>query len=843
MSARVRRRGWTAAAIAASGTLTLSLALLAVLPPDQADATFPGLSGQVVYVGAQDNDFDLYAVDPAGGSPIDLTNTPDNDEHDPAWSPSGSMLAYARGDAHFDIWVMGADGSDPTNLTPGANDGGGNAGRHPTWSPDGLTIAYTDATDIWSMAPDGSGKQNLTDTPVSGGGVESDPVYSPDGERIAFVRGLDLWVMNSDGSDQHAVVESTKAERSPDWSPDGAAIVFERSGEIWTVSPDGSNLAPLVTVAAGGGTTPAYSPDGLRVAFSSSGFGAQNGPDIITVGTDGTGAVRLAGRSGLTDFEPAWQSVVDDADLNVTVVDTPDPVRVGGPVSYQVTVTNQSDVDARMTTLTSLLPSRAGFGSATADQGTCRQRRTALTCRLGTVPALGSVGVTVVVDPTSTFDIALAGTVTASNPDPDQADNSFDEDTEVLPPESEVPNPALTWTAPDRYADHDGDGLLDENAFNNPKGNRIPFEMVLSGCDSNPIGGITSYAFEVTLPGGQRLTQTSSSCEFAFEPPKEGKYPVTLTITTHGGETRTLERDVPFRDYFIVSLGDSIASGEGNPDRICVGPCAVPWAEATPAYWQFQPCHRSAISGPSRGARAIETADPTTSVTFVHLACSGAQVTRGILQKWPGIEPDGDLMVPPQANVLEALMKAWGRKPDAVLVSIGANDAEFAGAVTECLLPGRCQNNADFVKQVKKRIARLPDRYAMLDKRLDSLGIPGRKVFITEYPDVTRNEEGNFAECIATLFPSEWQWASDHVVDPLNAHVRKAANKDRHGWNVVGVHQAFRNHGYCSSASWIVRLQESFLWQGHEHGAFHPNIPGHQTYGASIAAALRARLE
>jgi len=835
MLARAAHKRGTAA-LAAAAT---AAALLTLAPVGGARATVSGLDGLIAYAGALDNDYDIYVVDPAGGTPKNLTRTPANNERDPVWSPAGDRIAFARAQSHLDVWVMNSDGSEPVNLTPGANDGMGNAGRRPAWSPDGLLIAYEDSGDIWSMNADGSDKHNLTGTPAVSG-LEGDPMYSPDGSRIVYVRDLDLWVMDADGGNQHALVQAAQAERSPDWSPDGLSVVYERNGEVWQVDADGTGAAALFTSGQGGGTGPAYSPQGDQVTFATTGLGAHGGSDIAVIGADGSDARLVAGTETLTDLEPSWQAKVDKVNLGVTVVDTPDPAHVDEDVSYVVTVANAFN-EARAVALGMAVPSGAAFVSATPEQGTCTRRRSTVTCQLGTLPGGTDATVTLVVTPTSTFDLVLSGAVTSGNPDPDPTNNAFREETAVLPPPGVEPRSLITWSVPDRYADHDGDGFLDENRFTNPKGAKVPFEMVLHGCDSSPLGAITSYRFVVTLPSGQRLTQSSPSCDFAFEPPKEGTYPVQLEITTTDGTTVKSKRDVPFRDYFIVSLGDSIASGEGNPDRICDQGCH--WWDP-PETWQDRPCHRSALSGPSRAAQLIEEGDPTTSVTFVHLACSGAQVTKGILEAWPGIEPDGSKLVRPQIDVMRDLIKAWGRKPDAVLVSIGANDAEFADAVLVCLLDGRCQNDKDFVKKVKQRLARLPDRYARLDKALDGQGIAGRKVFITEYPDVTKDHEGEYSQCLPWLYPSEWEWADKNVVQPLNDAVRRAANKDSYGWNVVGgIYKGFHNHGYCATLHWIVRLEESIDRQGDQNGAFHPNGPGHTFYGQQIAAAVLPRLD
>ncbi len=87
---------------------------------------------------------------------------------DPAWSPDGSRLAFARRTGgHLHLFVANADGTGATQITDGTEDD-----RQPTWSPDGRAIAFcsmhpNDAgwvqANLFAVHPDGSGLTQLTE--------------------------------------------------------------------------------------------------------------------------------------------------------------------------------------------------------------------------------------------------------------------------------------------------------------------------------------------------------------------------------------------------------------------------------------------------------------------------------------------------------------------------------------------------------------------------------------------------------------------------------------------------------------------------------------------------------
>jgi Tol biopolymer transport system component len=166
-------------------------------------------------------------MDSDGTNQTNITKTPDVDELYPDFSPDGSRMCLYLGDLGpgsgpgSGIYVMNADGSDPTRLTDE------HAGVGCEWSPDGKKIAYSYhpdfrggkwPDDVYVMNADGSGKVNLTSNPER----DTSPTWSPDGMRIAFASDRDgdyeIYTMRSDGSNvAHVTANSNTKDVDPDW--------------------------------------------------------------------------------------------------------------------------------------------------------------------------------------------------------------------------------------------------------------------------------------------------------------------------------------------------------------------------------------------------------------------------------------------------------------------------------------------------------------------------------------------------------------------------------------------------------------------------------------------------
>jgi hypothetical protein len=126
------------------------------------------------------------------------------------------------------------------------------------------------------------------------------PSWSPSHATIAFLRDGGLWTMSALGDDQRrladvpaAVPVSEAHVTTPAWSPDGSRIAFVGPGtKIWIVRADGSGARRL-TSRDGREVSPSWSPDGARVAFASDGAGNW---DVYVASVDGIGLLPLASR-------------------------------------------------------------------------------------------------------------------------------------------------------------------------------------------------------------------------------------------------------------------------------------------------------------------------------------------------------------------------------------------------------------------------------------------------------------------------------------------------------------------------------------------------------------------
>jgi Tol biopolymer transport system component/predicted Ser/Thr protein kinase len=281
------------------------------------------------------------------------------------WLPIANRIVLSGGGLG---WVA-VDGGEAGNMT----DPKGEVDVHPTLSPDGRYLAFVRTLGIaeapsqilfWRLddkqlpqgeakavtaalqgvgglawAPDGGslivsalsrGANHLYRVQFPGGKVE--PIagisaagflggglsISASGRNMALAvaeSDTDIWRVAGPGwpesqprPEPQRLIASTRDDVSPAYSPDGKRIAFEsqRTGnqEIWSVDAEGHDAVQLTNFGGPPVGSPRWSPDGSKIAFDSRRVGTG---DIFIVSANGGKATRLTA-DGASHALPAWSS-------------------------------------------------------------------------------------------------------------------------------------------------------------------------------------------------------------------------------------------------------------------------------------------------------------------------------------------------------------------------------------------------------------------------------------------------------------------------------------------------------------------------------------------------------
>jgi hypothetical protein len=245
-----------------------------------------------------------------------------------------------------------------------------------------------------------------------------------------------------------------------------------------------------------------------------------------------------------------------------------------------------------------------------------------------------------------------------------------------------------------------------------------------------PVGAVCAWSFD----DGEGPQQSTFDCAEPINLRARYGRPTVATVDVSSGPDvpQRVVTEILVRDVLIAGLGDSIASGEGNPDRAIAlsddGFCFRSYlggatgqfyrpsragfkgGRACESYetlqaWQRQSalwfnsaCHRSLYSYQTRAALALAVKYPHIAVTYLPLACSGATIADGLFgaqraRECPPTKSGGNCQgnVNAQLSELrEAMAAAKRRQParklDAILLSIGANDINFSGLVADVIV-------------------------------------------------------------------------------------------------------------------------------------------------------------
>jgi len=245
-----------------------------------------------------------------------------------------------------------------------------------------------------------------------------------------------------------------------------------------------------------------------------------------------------------------------------------------------------------------------------------------------------------------------------------------------------------------------------------------------------PVGATCAWSFD----DGDGPRQSTFDCAEPVNFRARYGRPTVATVEVSSGSEapQRVATEIMVRDIFIAGLGDSIASGEGNPDRpialsdegfcfrsylrtagaqyyrpsragykggrACEAPDTLQAWQRQSALWFNSACHRSLYSYQTRTALALAVQYPHIAVTYLPLACTGATIPDGLFggqraRECPPTKSGSACQGTVNAQLTElreAVAAAKKRQPDRkldlILLSVGANDINFSGLVADVIV-------------------------------------------------------------------------------------------------------------------------------------------------------------
>lgn len=394
----------------------------------------------------------------------------------------------------------------------------------------------------------------------------------------------------------------------------------------------------------------------------------------------------------------------------------------------------------------------------------------------------------------------------------------------------------------------------------------------------------TSHRVQVRLPdhagscvwqvGGAPVAAASTPCSAPVV--VEIPYPAGAEVAAIVDGATIATTRIEVKDRLIVSLGDSFASGEGNPDRavryqrgrvVRYGstdprlrgyPARVgEWRNTGDqvftdgaAQWLHRPCHRSLYSSHARVALhlALADADERTSITFLSVACTAAEVENGLFMPHMGNDREGTdehVTLSQLSGIARAICapgstalgtanyalrategdaarershriftcpKDQARAIDLLLLSIGGNDIGFSklvgwaslSDVAESALKGTLTRDP---ARARPYLGALRHNYGEVDRAVrDALHAEPARVVLTAYPRMGFNERGTRCGSgrvgmevspVFSFFGSRAASVERFAENELTPLMREVASK--HGWQWVDAHREMsRRHGFCA---------------------------------------------
>ncbi|CAD5231796.1 unnamed protein product [Bursaphelenchus xylophilus] len=312
-------------------------------------------------------------------------------------------------------------------------------------------------------------------------------------------------------------------------------------------------------------------------------------------------------------------------------------------------------------------------------------------------------------------------------------------------------------------------------------------------------GGLYQWSL-LDVKGNRLVTLASNRCRITWKAPDQGLFTVIVRYVDRHTVIFEVKKRFVVRDFWMVSIGDSFSSGEGNPHQ-----------NVRKKLWLSRRCHSSRNSFAYKLYQKYKRMiSDDVAVHFTFLPCSGALIE------------DGPFSLFYQIEAITNITMMLNKTPDLLLMTAGGNDIGYSDMLQR-LLSGLHPVPDNF----SLRLLYLSEQFDQLNKLIK--GLSPSNVIIPHYFDFTTNEKGLVDASCSDFDKVSLKYlkrAQKVILRNLNNLIeRKTQN---FGWISVDLDQIFKKHGICSRQPLIRTLQESYRLQGDYGGSFHPTERAHQ---------------